>query len=111
VQATGLEGNSRTVQAIVASFKALKECAKGTPKMKEQEDGKPPAGEESKPPAEPPAGPQGAGVVNLSYTINLNLPATSDVAVFNAIFRSLQENLLKPLYRSRFLGHATGIPT
>lgn len=32
--------------------------------------------------------------MNLSYTINLNLPATSDIAVFNAIFKSLRENLL-----------------
>jgi len=36
----------------------------------------------------------GAGL-HLSYTINLNLPATSDVAVFNAIFKSLKEHLLK----------------
>ena len=33
---------------------------------------------------------------NLGYTINLNLPATSDIAVFNAIFKSLKENLLRP---------------
>lgn len=33
--------------------------------------------------------------LNVSYTINLNLPATSDVAVFNAIFKSLKENLLR----------------
>lgn len=33
--------------------------------------------------------------MSLSYTINLNLPATSDIAVFNAIFKSLKENLLK----------------
>lgn len=32
--------------------------------------------------------------LNLSYTINLNLPATSDQAVFNAIFRSLKEHLI-----------------
>ena len=32
--------------------------------------------------------------MNLSYTINLNLPATSDISVFNAIFKSLKENLL-----------------
>ena len=32
---------------------------------------------------------------NLGYTINLNLPATSDPAVFNAIFRALKEHLLK----------------
>lgn len=33
--------------------------------------------------------------INLSYTINLNLPATSDIEVFNAIFKSLKEHLLK----------------
>lgn len=38
---------------------------------------------------------QGLGL-NLGYTINLNLPATSDPAVFNAIFRALKEHLLKP---------------
>ena len=38
---------------------------------------------------------QGHGIgMNLSYTINLNLPSTSDIAVFNAIFKSLKENLL-----------------
>ena len=39
-------------------------------------------------------GNEGIGL-NLAYTINLNLPATSDIAVFNAIFKSLKENLLK----------------
>lgn len=39
--------------------------------------------------------PSGIGL-NLGYTINLNLPATSDIAVFNAIFKSLKENLLSP---------------
>jgi len=38
--------------------------------------------------------PQRVGL-NLGYTINLNLPATSDPAVFNAIFRALKEHLLK----------------
>jgi len=33
--------------------------------------------------------------LNLGYTINLNLPATSDPAVFNAIFKALKEHLLK----------------
>lgn len=32
--------------------------------------------------------------INLSYTINLNLPATSDIEVFNAIFKSLKQHLL-----------------
>ncbi len=38
--------------------------------------------------------PGGLGL-NLSYTINLNLPASSDIAVFNAIFKSLKDNLLR----------------
>lgn len=33
--------------------------------------------------------------LSLSYTINLVLPKTDDPAVFNAIFRSLRENLLR----------------
>ena len=33
--------------------------------------------------------------LNLGYTINLNLPATSDIEVFNAIFKSLKEHILK----------------
>lgn len=41
----------------------------------------------------PPHRNHGVGL-NLGYTINLNLPATSDIAVFNAIFKSLKENLL-----------------
>lgn len=32
--------------------------------------------------------------LNLSYTINLNLPETSDIKVFDAIFKSLKENIL-----------------
>ncbi len=32
--------------------------------------------------------------VNLSYTINLNLPATTNIEIFNAIFKSLKEHLI-----------------
>lgn len=34
------------------------------------------------------------GRLGISYTINLNLPATTDIEVFNAIFKALKENLL-----------------
>ena len=37
----------------------------------------------------------GSKSLNLSYTINLNLPATKDIEVFNAIFKSIKEHLLK----------------
>ncbi|WP_414899325.1 DUF5343 domain-containing protein [Rhizobium cremeum] len=33
--------------------------------------------------------------LNLGYTINLNLPETTDIEVFNAIFKSLKANLLR----------------
>jgi hypothetical protein len=46
-----------------------------------------------------PAGGDGEGIFKgrfgLSYTINLNLPATTEIEVFNAIFKSLRENLLR----------------
>ena len=33
--------------------------------------------------------------LNLSYTIYLNLPKSDDIKIFNAIFKSLRENLLR----------------
>jgi hypothetical protein len=58
----------------------------------EEADSKPvinwPAPASEIPPPSPAVG------LNLSYTINLNLPATSDQAVFNAIFKSLKEHLI-----------------
>jgi len=38
--------------------------------------------------------PPSGKAINLSYTINLNLPATKDIEVFNAIFKSLKEHIL-----------------
>lgn len=43
---------------------------------------------------EPAPMPRSLGL-NLGYTINLNLPATSDPEVFDAIFKSLKEHLLR----------------
>jgi hypothetical protein len=53
---------------------------------------------EEQPTHPPPSRQEGTGKqigFNLGYTINLNLPATSDAAVFDAIFKSLRENLLR----------------
>ncbi len=46
-------------------------------------------------PPPPPASQQPGTPLTLSYTINLNLPETDDIKVFNAIFQSLNENILK----------------
>jgi len=35
------------------------------------------------------------GAVRLAYNINIVLPETSDLAVLNAIFKSIRENLLR----------------
>lgn len=92
VQVTGQGGDSGTTKAMIGSFKALKQFADfeavPAPDVAEEQGG----GEEIPPPI-----PEGRGqppALRLGYTINLNLPPTSDIAVFNAIFKSLREHLL-----------------
>jgi Family of unknown function (DUF5343) len=96
VQATGFDADSPTARAIVKSFEALKGFAKfSAPSIRDEA------------PEDEDQGGEGQGAdddalqlqrgFNLGYTINLNLPATSDVGVYNAIFRSLRENLLRDL--------------
>jgi hypothetical protein len=94
VELTGLEPDNQSVAAIVSTFQNLKAYATfdkpaGSGKITVLEKGDPP------PPSPPPTPVQNPTGLNLSYTINLNLPETTDVEVFNAIFRSLKENLLK----------------
>jgi hypothetical protein len=91
-EVTGAEKGDPTIGSIVNTFTNLRAYAKydgkahdgGKVVVLENNDENPPP-----PPGQNPPG------LNLSYTINLNLPETSDVEVFNAIFRSLKENLLK----------------
>lgn len=94
VEVTGLEKKHKTVKAIASSFEALKEYA--------DFDASPvdlPATTEAR--SEPISGvqvpmrPSGRDFdLNVAYTINLVLPKTDDVSVFDAIFRSLRTNLL-----------------
>jgi hypothetical protein len=95
VQATGSEADSSTVQAILQSFKALKGFATFDVPEAEGEGGEEAhddPGEEIFAEHDKTTGSLG---MNLSYTINLNLPASSDIAVFDAIFKSLREHLLR----------------
>ncbi|MFL1875953.1 MULTISPECIES: hypothetical protein [Bacteria] len=39
-------------------------------------------------------GATGAQEMSLNYKIEINLPATRDIEIYNAIFRALRENLL-----------------
>lgn len=93
VQATGLEPKSGTTKAIVGSFKALKDFAIfGADDDVDEENEEEGVNNDSDREESRVVLKKGLG---LSYTINLNLPPTSDIAVFDAIFRSLKEHLLK----------------
>ncbi len=106
VQVTGVEADNRAAQMTLASLKALKNYAD----FDAQENNgaapeAPTSAARTAPAAQPEVQEQGLTLhskasakskvgLNLAYTINLNLPATADQAVFNAIFRSLKEHLL-----------------
>lgn len=96
VQATGTDHDSSTAKVIYGSFKALKGCADFD--AVSADDTADESGAEDVlgggPSFDSAAGGALAGI-RLGYTINLHLPATSDVAVFNAIFKSLREHLLR----------------
>lgn len=93
-QVTGAAANSSAAKYTVSCFKNLKEFADFEAKSKDVDSSTPPQVVPLSPPKPDMQGAGGKVGLNLSYTINLNLPATSDQAVFNAIFRSLRENLL-----------------
>lgn len=97
VEITGMEPKDNVVQLICRTFEALRSKAdfdakisNGSDKVEVEEGGK--------------EGSSDSGLegdrereldLRLSYTINLVLPKTDDPAVFNAIFRSLRENLMR----------------
>jgi hypothetical protein len=99
IEMTGAESEASMVNAIVGTFFALKAFANfdatDDPAAEETKKKDVVVLEKSDDDPQPPPLRQSGGL-NLSYTINLNLPETADVEVFNAIFRSLKENLLKP---------------
>jgi len=94
VQVTGGEPDSGTTKAIIGSFKALKEFATFDVNVEERPDvpQEEPTAQSTPDTTTHTVLKKGLG---LSYTINLNLPATSDISVFDAIFKSLREHLLK----------------
>jgi hypothetical protein len=80
------------VPYVAATFTELSKLAKWDGATKTKDD-PPPDEEEDK--DKDRGGLTFKGRLGLSYTINLNLPATTDIDVFNAIFKSLRENLLR----------------
>lgn len=94
VQVTGAEPAAPQVAAIAGSFKALRAFADfegaSVPVVTTDAGAALTIGPETK----TGSGGGGAGSIKLGYTIHLNLPATSDIAVFDATFKSLRANLL-----------------
>lgn len=92
MEATGLEKGSSVLKAIVGTFEALKTFADFEKEMGKESS----HADASEPISASEVSADGdEASLNLSYTIYLNLPKTDDVAVFNAIFKSLKDNLLK----------------
>jgi hypothetical protein len=99
VEETGLSTESSSVKLTVSCIKHLKAFASFNVEPAPQGDS--PA-ERTVTPYSGGAPPPGSGNetkrslgLNLGYTINLNLPATSDPDVFDAIFKSLKQHLLR----------------
>lgn len=95
VQATGLAENTSSVSAILGSFKAINAFAdfKALKTSNPSEPIQPQRDDVADIDAHR-HNETGLTSIGLNYTINLSLPATSDITVFNAIFKSLRDNLL-----------------
>lgn len=95
VEITGLEPANRVLLLICQTFETLKKLADFEGQVPAQPK-EPLHPEEEASAAAPPNPPDVGGLdLRLAYTINLVLPKTDDPAVFNAIFRSLRDNLMK----------------
>ena len=104
VECTGGEKNSQVTKYTLATFNMLRkhadfENAEASDWALEEEKENSASSNHSvnlplKYPASPTQSDGKERKINLSYTINLNLPATKDIEVFNAIFKSLKQHLL-----------------
>ena len=93
IELTGLEKGHATIRAVVGTFEALKCYADYSAKPKGGEAEQTVVTENIVIPGGVSESEEDIKF-NLSYTINIVLPKTDDIAVFNAIFRSLKDNLL-----------------
>lgn len=104
VEMTGKDKNTSSIQKIFATWKACKAYADFDAKMDDEtKEGSVDANQDhddsqdSLTASLAPAMPQLPANVGMSfgYNIHLNLPATTDPKVYNAIFSALQQTLLK----------------
>ena len=91
LQVTGLEKDNRAADLMYGTFRKLRAHANFDGAASVTVPQVIGTKEESTTPLEDVSG---IKPINIAYTINLNLPATTNVEVFNAIFKSLREHLL-----------------
>jgi hypothetical protein len=99
VEVTGLNKNDNIVRLIFQTFEAIRGFAdkNGAPSNDSVTIGlRGSSDEETREDHSTPAISRNKGL-GLSYHINIVLPETENIAVFNAIFRSLRDNLLRDL--------------
>lgn len=87
----GVHKNDNNVKYLVGTLQELFKMAEFSGKHRTEEK-KPPL--DGIKPSPPDTGTDKQRYFGISYTINLNLPATTEVEVFNAIFKSLKEHIL-----------------
>ena len=95
VEITGLKKNDHIVRLMYASFDAVRGFISGSVSASEVEQENPVQLVNSEPSLNEPEMLGNRGGIGLSYQINIVLPETEKIEVFNAIFRSLRENLLR----------------
>lgn len=84
IEITGLTKDDSIVSSIVSTFKALSRFIKEEDLAKSDSKARIDSSEEKSSKSMP---------MNLQYHINIQLPDTGDIKVYNAIFKSLRENL------------------
>ncbi|QXV64993.1 DUF5343 domain-containing protein [Mucilaginibacter sp. 21P] len=97
----GVGDDDKIIPKVIATFQELVKLSKfdGTIET-EKMTSPPPVDEFEKRKEEPIKATQSTTIsklnrsLGISYTINLNLPATTEIEVFNAIFKALKDNLL-----------------
>jgi len=93
VEITGLKKSDPIVRLMYLTFDALRGFIQGDVSQGVGEEPPSPPAEDNKSFSRKEG--SGIGALGVSYNINLILPETENIAVFNAIFKSLNENLLK----------------
>ena len=92
---TGLRRSDKVVRAVLSTFQAFQGYAAGAREEAAPEPSENRSGdfvERDQEVRERPGSPRGLG---LAYNINVVLPETTNVEVYNAIFRSIRANLLQ----------------